>query len=469
MALPRRRAHASLLALALLAAAAPAARGGDGDAPAATESPPPLRFLGLNRQGHEEWWRAKDGAVVIRVPGGPYLRRPYEGTVAVEEPSPVEVASFLVDKHEVTNERFARFLREAAPADADRLLRAGVPGIERGPGGWRAAPGLEQHPVTAATGHGALAYAAWIGGSIPTADQWMKAAGGPEGRLYPWGDSPVDAARANGGRPGGSGLEPVGSRPAGASPYGCLDMAGNAYDRVRTRVRGGEERAEILPVMLKGGSWLSSHPLNLRVLDLCMQGMDGAERSVGFRCAMADPEPDRPSRRAGEAPVLRIARDWDAAIAEARSRKVPVFLSLLHDTCGQCDRTIAQVYRDPRFVAYCNEHLVVVLGHQPWDADDDPHPGRTDGTCTVHAGVTCREHEELYRRGLAVVRRFRTSPGNFLLDPFRTGEGQEGKPLLLPESAIPKGGDSVDPYLEAFDRARALLVTPDSRTPPEPR
>jgi hypothetical protein len=234
-------------------------------------------------------------------------------------------------------------------------------------------------------------------------------------------------------------------------------MAGNAYDRVLTGVRGRGDSPGTLPVMLKGGSWVSTHPLNLRVHDLCMQGMDGADRSVGFRCAQPDPEPDRPPRSAGAPAVLRVARDFDAAVAEARARGVPLFLSLVHDTCGQCDRTVAQVFRDPSFVRYCNENLVVVVGHQPWDADDDPHPARADGSCTVHDGIRCREHEEAYRRGLAVVRRFRTSPGNFVLDPFRTGKGAGEGALLLPEEAIPKGGDSVRPYLEAFDRARDLL------------
>jgi len=447
----------------LLLLAAASATGQEAPAPA-------LRFLGLNRQGHEEWWRAKDGAVVIRVPGGPYLRRPYQGTVATEEPSAVEVRSFLMDKHEVTNEQFVKFLNDAAVGLGTDLVRSGVSGLGRSATGWSPTPGLERHPVTAATGHGALAYAAWVGGRIPSADEWMKAAGGPEGRLYPWGDSPADETRANFGAPERRGLDPVGSHPAGASPFGCLDMAGNAYDRVMTPRRGGEEGARTsLPVMLKGGSWVSAHPLNLRVLDLCMQGMDAAEGSVGFRCAMDDPEPDRPPRRADDAPVLRIARDWDAALAEARARKVPVFLSLLHDTCGQCDRTIAQTFRDPRFVKYCNENLVVVLGHQPWDADDDPHRARADGSCTVHPGITCREHEELYRRGLAVVRRFQTSPGNFVLDPFRADPEAGAKGILIPERELPKGGHTVDGYLEAFERARALLNTPGTRSASESR
>jgi formylglycine-generating enzyme required for sulfatase activity len=90
------------VALLLLAAAAARADG--------------LLYLGLNEQGAEEWYRAKDGAVAIRVPGGEFLRRPYEGRIAVEEPKPFPVKSFLVDKTEATNEQFARFLGQVADA-----------------------------------------------------------------------------------------------------------------------------------------------------------------------------------------------------------------------------------------------------------------------------------------------------------------------------------------------------------------
>jgi serine/threonine-protein kinase len=422
---------------------------------------PGHRFLGRNRQGAEEWWRERDDAIVVRVPGGPFMQRPYQGTVATEEPKSVEVRSFYVDKHEVTNAQFARFLGERDAKEDSPLLRREVPGLERRDGAWRASPGMERFPVTACTGEGAVAFSRWAGARIPTADEWMKAAGGPEGRLYPWGDSEPDATRANFGRPELRGLEPVGSHPLGASPFGCLDMAGNAYDRVLTptrRGRGAEDSGGLLPVMLKGGSWVSPHPLNLRVLDLCMQPMEAADRSVGFRCAMDDPEPDRGPVPAEAAPVLRLARTFDDAVAEASSRRVPIFLSLLHDTCGQCDRTVAQCYRDRRFVEYCNEKMVVVMGRQPADAEDRPHAENPDGSCTIHAGLTCREHVELYRRGLAVVGRFATSPGNFVLDPRKAAKGAGAAAVLVPEGALPKSGDSVDRYLAAFDEARKRMA-----------
>jgi formylglycine-generating enzyme required for sulfatase activity len=392
---------------------------------AAVRADPPdgLTFVRVNEQGAEEWVRACDGAYVVRVPAGDYLRRPYEGGTAAEEPKPFPVRSFFIDKHEVTNARFARFLNAAPKPEA--VVRLDVPGIEKTASGWRAQPALEHHPVTATTGFGAQEYARWVGGRLPRPTEWEKAAGGPEGLLYPWGDDAPDGTRANFGRPRPRGTMPVGSFAAGASPYGCLDMAGNAYERVLTR--GG-------PVMIKGGAWLSPHPLNLRVLDLCMQPMEVADRSVGFRCVMPDPEEERPSRKRAEPAALALAVSFEEAVAEAKRRRVPIFLTLHFDTCGQCDRTRAQLFTDPRFIAYCNAHMVVAAGCRPAPQYDvDPHPENADGTCPLFPGLACRRHYVIFKEGLEVVGVFRTSPGNFVLHPDRCEKGAGAAAVLAGE------------------------------------
>ncbi len=423
------------------------------EAAPAAETAPALLYLGLNDKGAEEWFRMRDHAVVIRVPGGDYARRPYEGGEAGGRSQAFPVKSFFIDKHEVTNGQFARFLD--ATDDTDGLVWARVEGIERRPDGtWAASLGKERHPVTAATGDGALAYAAWVGGRVPRRPEWEKAASGPDGLLYPWGDARPDATRANFGRPKPTGPMQVGSFPQGASPYGVLDMAGNVYDRVLV----GADAA-----VIKGGSWASPHPLNLRVLDMCVQDMRVADGTVGFRCAMSDPEPDRPTRSAAkQAPVLRVATDFDAGVAEAKKRRVPIFLTLLIDTCGQCDRTRAQLFRDPRFVAYCNANLVVILGHDPGDAFEDPHPPGEDGACPLYPGLTCTQHLKTFGRGVGVVGRFDVSPGNFVLHPDRVARDAGAKALLVAERELPKWGNPVEAYLRAFDGARKALRAEDA-------
>jgi len=201
--------------------------------------------------------------------------------------------------------------------------------------------------------------------------------------------------------------------------------------------------------MIKGGSWVSPHHLNLRVLDLCMQPAQVAERSVGFRCVMADPEPDRATKKAAPPARLKYARNWDAAVKDAIERKVPIFLSLQFDTCGQCDRTRAQLFRDPRFVAYCNRNLVVVIGHRAAPQPGvDNHEENDDGSCPLYPGMECVDHHELFRAGLDIVKVFSVSPGNFVLD-------SAGKKVLTPERVLSKWGNDVEGYLAAFERARS--------------
>ncbi|HMO57840.1 MAG TPA: formylglycine-generating enzyme family protein [Roseiflexaceae bacterium] len=106
---------------------------------------------------------------------------------------------------------------------------------------------LADHPVADVNWHDARAFCAWLSAELaaqqyipaglaqppqlrlPSEAEWEHAARGSDGRRFPWGEV-WDTARAN-TRDGGPGrTTPVGRYPAGSSPYGCLDMAGNVWE-----------------------------------------------------------------------------------------------------------------------------------------------------------------------------------------------------------------------------------------------
>ncbi|MDP6707157.1 MAG: SUMF1/EgtB/PvdO family nonheme iron enzyme [Alphaproteobacteria bacterium] len=111
----------------------------------------------------------------------------------------------------------------------------------------------EQHPVVLVSHGDARAYAAWLsertGESwrLPSEAEWEKAARGPDGRRFPWGDV-YDPARLNSHDLGPFDTTAVPSFADGASPYGLQDAAGQVFEWTRTK--SGDAR-----YIVKGGSW----------------------------------------------------------------------------------------------------------------------------------------------------------------------------------------------------------------------
>lgn len=195
---------------------------------------------------------------------------------------PVEVASFRLDKFEVTNALYGDFVRATNGPE---------------PPFWRKVHFTGPHlPVVGVTWEEARAYCAWAGKRLPTEAEWEYAArGADKGRRYPWGNARRDRNAVFGLSPDAGGPKAVGRRPEGASVHGVEDLAGNVWEWVEDEFKNGREGAR--PVRqngrplrtLKGGSWVngwwalaSSHRTGALP--------DRRLPAYGFRCAADAPK-----------------------------------------------------------------------------------------------------------------------------------------------------------------------------------
>jgi len=176
--------------------------------------------------------------------------------------------AFYVQRTEVTNAQFGRYVAEAC-GDNSAALPC--------PGAWRAR-GAADEPARYLGWQAADAYCRWVGGRLPSEDEWEKAARGVDGRQWPWGNEP-DAKRFHGERNARRLLAAVGSYPAGNSPYGAADMAGNLWEL--TASPWGEAAH-----VMKGGSYLND--LAEARASLRWSSSDEARGAdyLGFRCVV---------------------------------------------------------------------------------------------------------------------------------------------------------------------------------------
>jgi sulfatase modifying factor 1 len=183
---------------------------------------------------------------VVSIPAGEFLMGSDTGRDDERPPRLVYVDAFELDRYEITNAQYRRFLQ---------ITRRESPPYWSGN---EYPPGQDDYPVAGVSWPDAEAYCAWAGQRLPTEAEWEKACRGSDGRLYPWGndwtwqranlDASYAACSVEQVEPGysqwdtawtllriGSGvsrLQPVGSYPEGASPYGIMDLAGNVSEWV---------------------------------------------------------------------------------------------------------------------------------------------------------------------------------------------------------------------------------------------
>jgi formylglycine-generating enzyme required for sulfatase activity len=146
----------------------------------------------------------------------------------------------------------------------------------------RVPPGREDHPVVLVTWDEATRYCEWRGRErgeprrLPTAAEYEKAARGDSGFTYPWGNV-YEPANLNSAIAGPKDTTAVGAYPAGASPYGVLDLAGNVFQWTSTRLDAAK-------MVVKGSAWEDFAGLGRGA---SFHGRPPAARHiiVGFRCA----------------------------------------------------------------------------------------------------------------------------------------------------------------------------------------
>jgi formylglycine-generating enzyme required for sulfatase activity len=140
---------------------------------------------------------------------------------------------FYIDVYPTTNGDYARFV------DATD---------HRTPAHWEGdqpADEIAEHPVVGVSWRDAYAYARWAAKALPTGSQWEKAARGPNGNVYPWGDA-FSPTRCNVRESRIKLTTPVDWYDNGVSPYGVYDLCGNVWEwcaavgaRGHWQVRGG--------------------------------------------------------------------------------------------------------------------------------------------------------------------------------------------------------------------------------------
>jgi formylglycine-generating enzyme required for sulfatase activity/dienelactone hydrolase len=239
-------------------------------------------------------------AGMVAIPGGDM---PWVPLVGLENVMPGDVPAAFVDRYEVTNSQYRRFVEEGGYArrefwrepfvEAGRTLswaaamrrlvdRTGRPG----PSTWQSGDypeGQQDLPVTGVSWYEAAAYAAWAGGSLPTIYHWARAA-------TTWA-SPEMVPRSNFG---GKGPVRVGAS-GGVSGFGLADMAGNAKEWCWNDA--GERR------YILGGAF--SEPIYM-FNDADAQPPFEREATFGFRLARYP----APVRAELLAPLRREVRDY---------------------------------------------------------------------------------------------------------------------------------------------------------------
>jgi formylglycine-generating enzyme required for sulfatase activity len=237
---------------------------------------------------------------MVHVPAGEFIMGNDEGNSDERPAHTVYLDAFYIDITEATNAQYRECVEAGecnAPLDATYYDNADY----------------DQHPVVHVNWSDADAYCRWAGKRLPTEAEWEKAARGTDGWTYPWGNV-FNKSKLNFcdvhclydwrdalADDGYTETSSVGSYPAGASPCGAMDMAGNVWEWVADRYNSGyysqspernpqgPEFGELGPDaselgVLRGGSWQDGQR-DTRCTIRFEYTLGNKYSAVGFRCA----------------------------------------------------------------------------------------------------------------------------------------------------------------------------------------
>jgi eukaryotic-like serine/threonine-protein kinase len=232
-----------------------------------------------------------DDMIQFCVPAGEFLMGAAvddQNAANYEQPQhTVYLDAFWIDETEITNAQYARCVEADAceqPLNLSSEIRPDYYGN----------PDFDNYPVISIHWEGAKDYCEWTGRQLPTEAQWEKAARGANGDTYPWGNAEVSGSMANFGSGIGD-TTTVGTYLNGASPYGALDMVGNAAEWTADwfnldYYHNSPESNPTGPLegsakVLRGGSWKDGIA-NLRAAKRMWDDPRSVRVRFGFRCAM---------------------------------------------------------------------------------------------------------------------------------------------------------------------------------------
>ncbi len=170
---------------------------------------------------------AADQSTMVLIPAGEFVmgRNDMPPELGESPAHRVYLDAFYIDKYEVTNAQYQRFMEETGTPPPDFWTDAML--------------NQPDQPVVGVTWYQAKAYAEWAGKRLPSEAEWEKAARGTDERAYPWGNhfdwkygNFSDDALEDGHLDGFMGSSPVGHFSTDVSPYGVCDMGGNALEWV---------------------------------------------------------------------------------------------------------------------------------------------------------------------------------------------------------------------------------------------